>query len=74
MKFLSKIGFWKTIAKILLGIIIGMYLYHSFFDKNGDSIEIGKYKIKTSTEVKGDENEAESKSKGFLNIFNNDED
>lgn len=65
---------WRSIAIFLLGAIAGIYVYHNFFDGQGDSIHIGKYKIKSKTQVEGENNKAESETKGIFDfLFNSEE-
>lgn len=66
---LKGFNFWRTLATLLLGMVIGMYVYHSFFEVKGDSIHIGKYKIKGKQKVKGDNNNQDQEQKGILDIF-----
>lgn len=70
---LKGFSLWRTIATLFLGIIIGMYVYHTFFDAEGDSVEIGKFKIKSNTEVEGNKNKTQEKQEGFIkDLFDKD--
>jgi hypothetical protein len=69
MNLFKGLNFWRTIATLLLGMVIGMYVYHTFFDGQDDSIHIGKYKIKGKQKVEGNNNKQDQEQKGILDIF-----
>jgi hypothetical protein len=76
MAIFKGFNFWRSVAMILVGMVLGIMVYHTFMDDGtGNTIHIGKYKIKGgTTTIKGDDNRPEQDNRGFLDILFSDDD